>query len=51
MKLQDFDFKVWSKLEICIEHLITATFAKLENVDIGWVGNIHKNPELLGGEK
>ena len=41
MKLQDFDFRVWSKLEICIEHLITATFAKLENVDIGVIGNIH----------
>ena len=51
MKLQDLDFRVWSKLEICIEHLITATFDKLENVDIGVVGNIHENPELLGGEK
>ena len=51
MKLQNLDFRVWSKLEICIEHLITATFAKLENVDIGVVGNIHENPELLGGEK
>ena len=35
MKLQDLDFRVWSKLEICIEHSITVTFAKLENVDIG----------------
>ena len=41
MKLQDLDFRVWSKLEICIEHPITATFAKLENVDIGVIGNIH----------
>ena len=51
MKLSEIDFRVWSKLEICIEYLITATFAKLENVDIGVVGNIHENPELLGGEK
>ena len=35
----------------CIEHPITATFDELENVDIGVVGNIHENPELLGGEK
>lgn len=26
---------------VCIEHPITATFAELENVDIGVVGNIH----------
>lgn len=35
MKLQDLDFKVWNKLEICIEHPVTATFTELENVDIG----------------
>ena len=51
MKLQDIDLRVWSKLEICIEHQITATFAKLANSDIGVVGNIHENPELLGGEE
>ena len=49
MKLQDIDFRVLSKLEICIEHPITPTFDKLENVDIEVVGNIHENPELLGG--
>lgn len=31
--MEYFALKVWSKLEICIEHPITATFAKLENVD------------------
>ena len=36
---------------VCIEHPITTTFDELENVDIGVVGNIHENPELLGGEK
>ena len=36
---------------VCIEHTVTATFDKLENVDIGVVGNIHENPELLGGDK
>lgn len=51
MKLQDLDFRVWSKLEICIEHPITPTFDELESVDIGQAGNIHDNPELLGGEK
>ena len=34
-----------------MEHPITATFDELENSDIGVVGNIHENPELLGGEK
>lgn len=51
MKLQDLDFRVWSKLEICIEHQVIETFDGLANSDIGVVGNIHENPELLGGEK
>ena len=36
---------------VCIEHPITSTFDELENFDIGVVGNIHENPELLGGDE
>ena len=45
MKLQNLDFRVWSKLEICIEHLITATFAKLE------AGGIYLGSEALENPK
>ena len=51
MKLGEIDFGVWSKLEICIEHPVIETFDGLENSDIGVVGNIHENPELLGGDE
>lgn len=36
---------------VCIEHPVIETFDGLANSDIGVVGNIHENPELLGGEK
>ncbi|MCI5632409.1 YopX family protein [Helicobacter sp.] len=36
---------------VCIEHPITPTLDELESVDIRQIGNIHENPELLGGEK
>ena len=51
MRLKDLDFRVWSKLEICIEHPVIETFDELANSDIGVVGNIHENPELLGGDE
>ena len=36
---------------VCIEHPIIEACDELANPDIGVVGNIHENPELLGGEK
>lgn len=36
---------------VCIEHPIIEACDELANPDIGVVGNIHENPELLGGEE
>ena len=36
---------------VCIEHPIIESLDKLANPDIEVVGNIHENPELLGGEE
>ena len=36
---------------VCIEHPIIESLDKLANPDIKVVGNIHENPELLGGEE
>ncbi|ALV00729.1 hypothetical protein ATE51_05024 (plasmid) [Campylobacter coli] len=43
MKLQDFDFRIWSELEN--GYVGYPALAKCDNLEI--IGNIHENAELL----